>query len=266
MHTSYANNKFYIDLELQYTWFESLAACLKMNMTLVDIDTNAKIREVSLTINDIQKNNNNNNIGDDYYVWIGAVRKQLPKNHFVWLPNGEKYVFNNKFNNKPDFQDSSDYCVELRVSPNWKWRDNSCSLKNGFVCEYSTGSKHQEQLQLLEGPKLKTRKELEELLQKELEQNQQLQQDLKNQQEEYRLQLQKLVVQNFETQGKLIQALQDKLDLKDELKLQHDLQHQLQQQTQQLKEQKLKLETDLQAEIIKQENRKQQETKEREKS
>ncbi|XP_065361726.1 lectin subunit alpha-like [Calliphora vicina] len=252
MHTSYANNKFYIDLELQYTWFESLAACLKMNMTLVDIDTNAKIREVSLTINDIQKNN-------DFYVWIGAVRKQLPKNHFVWLPNGEKYVFNNKFNNKPDFQDSSDYCVELRMSPNWKWRDNSCALMNGFVCEYSTGSKHQEQLQLLEGPKLKTRKELEELLQKELEQNQQLQQKLKNQQEEYRLQLQKLVVQNFETQGKLIQALQDKLDLKDELKLQHDLQHQLQQQTQQLEEQKIKFQTDLQAEIIKQ-----QETKERE--
>ncbi|KAI8119627.1 Lectin subunit alpha [Lucilia cuprina] len=143
IYTSDANKTYFIDFESKYSWFEGQIYCTQMNMTLVEIKTEAKSLELYSLIKKAQEQKS---IKGDY-IWIGGILNRFPTHQFVWLSTGEYFTYTNWYDNNPDFQDDNEFCVELVMDPfleNWKWNDDSCITTGGFICECKEGTKKEE--------------------------------------------------------------------------------------------------------------------------
>ncbi|KNC22268.1 hypothetical protein FF38_10421 [Lucilia cuprina] len=124
----------------KYSWFEGQIYCTQMNMTLVEIKTEAKSLELYSLIKKAQEQKS---IKGDY-IWIGGILNRFPTHQFVWLSTGEYFTYTNWYDNNPDFQDDNEFCVELVMDENWKWNDDSCITTGGFICECKEGTKKEE--------------------------------------------------------------------------------------------------------------------------
>ncbi|XP_065357542.1 uncharacterized protein LOC135951763 [Calliphora vicina] len=187
-------------------------------MNMTLVEINSNTKFLEL-ITLIHKAEKQNNINGTY-LWTGGIRNELPVDNFVWYSTGEQFNYTNWYNSYPNSRDDPKACLEIVAVFDWQWRNYECSSRSGFGCEEKTTR------QILQNLKQK--------LQTEIEKNLNLQKELQQQQDEHQEQLRKLNEQNLEAQ------------------------HQFQLQSHVIKQQKLKLEEDLQAEIIKQNNLKQQ--------
>ncbi|KAM7360700.1 C-type lectin 1-like [Cochliomyia hominivorax] len=137
MYTSAALNKYFINFDETFTWFESQIACAEMNMTLLEVDTSAKSLEVNTLIQDVRQKNN---VGERY-IWSGGILNRFPKHHFVWLSSGEKASFTNWKSGEPNFLKDNEFCLSLYTSVELLWNDDPCSRPRGYICEYSEKQK-----------------------------------------------------------------------------------------------------------------------------
>ncbi|XP_046806543.1 lectin subunit alpha-like, partial [Lucilia cuprina] len=102
------------------------------------------------------------------------------------LSTGEYFTYTNWYDNYPDFYNDNEFCVELVMDENWRWNDDSCITRSGFICEYKEDTKKedhethkyqqvQKKLQEVDMQKLAIEKELQQqkdLQQKQLQQSQ----------------------------------------------------------------------------------------------
>ncbi|XP_065361954.1 lectin subunit alpha-like [Calliphora vicina] len=283
LYTSDANNTYYIDFERKFSWFDGQIACLRMNMTLVEIKTSTKSLELNTMIKNLQQQNN---IKGDY-LWIGGILSRFPNKKFVWLSTGEELTYTNWYDNNPDFYNDNEFCIEMVMAENWKWNDDSCITRGGFVCEYKKEieiqqeiynhlqeqnnlqqevvkqkeqienelqkqndlqHKHLEKLQQFEEQKLEMEKEIAKYLRKmnqSLETQEKLKENLQTE-----VKNNEALNTDLRKQKQLQQQLQEKLALREEeLGKQQALQQQLKLQLQDLKEEKLQLKNQLETEL-----------------
>ncbi|KAM7361029.1 lectin subunit alpha-like [Cochliomyia hominivorax] len=120
---------FYIESGQKFTWFDALTKCAKMNMSLITIDTKSKSEDVT----DLLKNV----FGKRTPLWIGGVINGDNPRQFVWSATGRKFTYTNWSNGQPDFAGNNEYCAQTGWTDNMEWNDHVCTLKFGFMCEYS---------------------------------------------------------------------------------------------------------------------------------
>ncbi|XP_046806192.1 lectin subunit alpha-like [Lucilia cuprina] len=175
--TSDQNNVYYIDSEQKYSWFEALIACIEMDMTLATIDSSTKSYEINTLVR--------NNFGN-VRLWIGGIMSRYPNRHFIWLATGKPFTYTNWQGNNPDFYGNNEYCAHIGWINDLQWNDIVCTNKQGFICEYS--QKDQQSKQMQQELQIATAKQQE--LQQQLEKNkQELQTHMhKKQQQEEKLQ------------------------------------------------------------------------------
>ncbi|XP_023308708.2 lectin subunit alpha-like [Lucilia cuprina] len=250
MYTSDANNKYYIEFEEKFNWMESQGVCLKMNMTLVEIDSSGKSLELNTLIQHIRKENNFKNAT----LWIGGIMSRFPEKHFVWLTTGKKFSYSNWFGGNPNFFGKNEFCAQIVMKENMKWNDNRCLNKFGFVCE-------QNKIQQLEEKQKQWQQEIQiikESLQQETQNHDQMQQNLEQEVETKEKQLQKEIEKREKLEEKLQTETAKSADLQKVLQKKLDLQQELQDKLQQLREDKLKklekYEQNIQKELQAQEN------------
>ncbi|XP_037822318.1 lectin subunit alpha-like [Lucilia sericata] len=127
LFTSDRNKIFYIDHEHKYDWFESLAKCARMDMSLTAFDSKVKWDDV-LTM--IQKQ-----FEKKLILWTSGYAVG-DKRQFMWMTTGEEFTFTNWTTGNPDFSEQKEYCVQIGNGPHYEWNDNSCTKKFGFICEF----------------------------------------------------------------------------------------------------------------------------------
>ncbi|XP_065363442.1 lectin subunit alpha-like [Calliphora vicina] len=122
-------NVYFIESEQKFTWYDGLAKCASMNMSLVTIDSKLKSEEITALLNDI--------FGKKTNLWMGgAVNEDNPR-QFVWISTGRKFTYTNWANAQPDFASNNEYCAQTGWTNAMEWNDYKCFNKLGFMCEYS---------------------------------------------------------------------------------------------------------------------------------
>lgn len=127
--------------KFQFTWFEGLARCASMNMSLVTIDTKTKSDDIAALL----KNNFNKHI----FLWIGGCVNGTDPRQFVWIATGKEFTFSNWGTNQPDFSHHNEYCAHLDYSTTVTWNDNICQSTLGFMCENKHVQKCEEETKIL---------------------------------------------------------------------------------------------------------------------
>ncbi|XP_065368433.1 lectin subunit alpha-like [Calliphora vicina] len=131
------NNVYYIESEQKFTWYDGLAKCANMNMSLVTIDTKLKSQEITSLLNDI--------FGKRIPLWIGGTINGVNPRQFVWISTGKKFTYTNWANGQPDFAGNNEYCAQTGWTNAMEWNDHVCSNQYGFMCEYSRYHQCQEE-------------------------------------------------------------------------------------------------------------------------
>ncbi|XP_065368984.1 ladderlectin-like [Calliphora vicina] len=127
LYTSNRNNIYYMDNELKYTWFNALAKCNSMNMSLVTIDTKEKSDEIT----DLMKNT----FAKVNPLWIGGVAIGSD-HHYVWISTGRKFTFTNWAAGEPSYSSETELCLLNGWSDKMLWNDHQCHKNYGVMCEY----------------------------------------------------------------------------------------------------------------------------------
>ncbi|XP_065357580.1 lectin subunit alpha-like [Calliphora vicina] len=128
LYTTARNKTYYIEHEHRYDWYESLAKCARLNMSLMAVDAQVKWNDV---VSMIKKQ-----FGENLLLWISGYA--VGDNRlFMWMTMGEEFTFNNWSPGNPDFVEQNEYCVQIAGGPNMQWNDNTCTKKFGFICEYN---------------------------------------------------------------------------------------------------------------------------------
>ncbi|XP_037814973.1 lectin subunit alpha-like [Lucilia sericata] len=212
LYTSDANKTYYIDFERKYSWFEGQIYCTQMGMTLVELNTQTKNLEVYRLIKHVQ---NRYNI-EGSFLWIGGILDRFPNRRFAWLSTGEYFTYTDWYGDNPDYYYNNEFCVELEMKENWRWSDDSCITRGGFICEHK---KETEIRQKLEENLQEVNKQKVEI-QKELQKQKDLQQRYQQQLQQSREEINNLIKQNDNLQ-KNLKKLEDNLQI--EIKKQQNL-------------------------------------------
>lgn len=104
---------------------------MKLNMTLVEMETEVKFLEVKTLIKKIHNQNSK------IYFWLGGVMSQQPKHHFLWFSSGNEFTYSNWFDDNPNFYLNYEFCAEMHMHHNFEWNDVKCWDKQSYICEYS---------------------------------------------------------------------------------------------------------------------------------
>ncbi|XP_065357569.1 lectin subunit alpha-like [Calliphora vicina] len=116
-------------ITLKFTWYDGLAKCASMNMSLVTIDSKLKSEEITALLNEI--------FGKKTHLWMGGTVNGDNPRQFVWISTGRKFTYTNWGNAQPDFAGNNEYCAQTGWTNAMEWNDNKCFNKLGFMCEYS---------------------------------------------------------------------------------------------------------------------------------
>ncbi|KAM7351014.1 uncharacterized protein ACRADG_003988 isoform 1-T1 [Cochliomyia hominivorax] len=128
------NTTYYIDADQTHTWYDGLSKCLKNNMTLVSIETQAKSDEINTLVNKVY--------GKNVILWVGGLL--IPSGssrNYIWIATGQIFSYTKWKLNNPDFSLNNEYCIQIGVNANMEWNDNVCDNKYGFICEESQSHK-----------------------------------------------------------------------------------------------------------------------------
>ncbi|XP_023305753.2 lectin subunit alpha-like [Lucilia cuprina] len=141
MYTTATNKQYFINPDQKYTWFDGLSECLKMNMTLVSIETQPKSEEINTLVKSIFKKN--------IILWVGGILTHYPDSrNYIWINTGEKFTYTFWKYLNPDFSLNNEYCIQIGSASDMEWNDNVCAVKYGFICEYDEKSLRAEQYKL----------------------------------------------------------------------------------------------------------------------
>ncbi|XP_037821217.1 lectin subunit alpha-like [Lucilia sericata] len=167
-YTTIENKQYYVDKNNKYTFDNSILECLKLNMTLIAIDSMKEEEAITQLLL------NKNNFSSLPKLWIGGVI--IPGTRTaVWISTGK--LFDNWYRGNPDY----DYpCILVGWDSKTQWTDYICTKKYGFICEYPSERKLQEEHEKLKD-ELKTENEKNDYLQKELNKEKELSENLKQQ-------------------------------------------------------------------------------------
>lgn len=154
----------------QYSWYDSLIECMKLNMTMATIEADTE----QLALETLLKDSNAFQALPE--LWLGGL--MIPNTrHFVWITTGKPFKYTNWFQRNPDFKY---HCVLLGWGTDNEWTDINCTRTFGYICEYPR------QQIVTEMVKLKLQEDIENLnenLQIEIQERDNLQQELKKQKE-----------------------------------------------------------------------------------
>ncbi|XP_065356067.1 lectin subunit alpha-like [Calliphora vicina] len=218
IYTTDENQQYYINEDQQYTWFDALGECLKLNMTLVAIETSTKSQEINTLVTET--------FGKTVVLWVGGIMtRNEHKRNYNWITTGQ--LFNYTFwkgTNNPDFTNDNEYCIEIGWGVNMEWNDDYCGRKYGFICEHNDQldlkqNNPQQKLNLQEMQKsllalqqdLEKHEQLKEKLQMKIIKREKLQQELTMQKQERMQQLQQIVENGTMKQKQLIGNLQTEI-------------------------------------------------------
>ncbi|XP_065357061.1 lectin subunit alpha-like [Calliphora vicina] len=127
-YTTDENKKYYINDEQKYTWFDGLSECLKLNMTLVSVETSLKSQEVNTLVK--------NTFDRIVILWVGGIMTRYPDSrHYIWIATGQPFNYTYWHGKNPDFKGNNEYCIQIGWGPNMEWNDNRCTSNYGFMCE-----------------------------------------------------------------------------------------------------------------------------------
>lgn len=121
------------------TWYGALQICLRLNMTLLAIDS----ADEQLVILDILNENSNFNSTKKYFV--GATDEGGMDNEYFWISNGKTVDFELNFQaGEPNNQFSStsvtnkEDCLVLMsnvITMKYEFSDTSCNEPRNFICQ-----------------------------------------------------------------------------------------------------------------------------------
>ncbi|XP_037807825.1 lectin subunit alpha-like [Lucilia sericata] len=137
MYTSSNNNKYYIDGEQKYNWFEAVGICSSMNMKLVTIETKTKSDDINaLVLKSFDKR---------ISLWVGgiATRDNTNKLKYIWIYTGQPFSYVYWSPNNPDFKNNNEYCINIGSTDDMKWNDYPCTRTLGVICELQENNKIQ---------------------------------------------------------------------------------------------------------------------------
>lgn len=117
----------YFLYKFQFSWYDGLARCASMNMSLVSIDSKRKSDDITALLK--------KTFGRKMRLWIGGAVNGVNPRQFVWIETGKKFVFTNWAPGQPDFAGSNEYCAQTGWTDNMEWNDHVCGLPFGFMCE-----------------------------------------------------------------------------------------------------------------------------------
>ncbi|KAI8129166.1 hypothetical protein FF38_02266 [Lucilia cuprina] len=128
IYTTSDNKQYYIEADQEYTWFDGLSRCLKMNMNLVSIETEEKSREINQLVLDTFDRN--------VKLWVGGVMSHYHDGRqYIWTRTGQPFTYSYWSGANPDFETNSEYCVQIGWGYNMEWNDKSCDSRLGYICE-----------------------------------------------------------------------------------------------------------------------------------
>ncbi|XP_065355053.1 lectin subunit alpha-like [Calliphora vicina] len=140
IYTTANNKQYFIEAGQEYTWFDGLSRCLKMNMNLVTIETEAKSQEINSLVE--------NTFGKPVKLWVGGVMTHFQDaRQYIWIHTGLPFSYTYWNGENPDFYNNAEYCVQIGWGPNMEWNDKYCNSRLGFICEYAQNTAiHNQQL------------------------------------------------------------------------------------------------------------------------
>ncbi|XP_037807838.1 lectin subunit alpha-like [Lucilia sericata] len=128
IYTTSDNKQYYIDAEQEYTWFDGLSRCLKMNMNLVSIETEQKSEKINQLVMET--------FGRNIKLWVGGVMTHYHDGRqYIWTHTGQPFTYSFWSGANPDFETNSEYCVQIGWGYNMEWNDKSCDSRLGYICE-----------------------------------------------------------------------------------------------------------------------------------
>ncbi|XP_023303876.2 lectin subunit alpha-like isoform X1 [Lucilia cuprina] len=131
-YTTVENKQYYVDQEKEYTLDNSIIECFKLNMSLITIGT---IKEEE-AINKLLLNKTN--FPDVPQLWIGGLI--IPGTRTaIWIHTGR--LFESWYRGNPDYTFN---CIFIGYKSKTQWTDGTCTNKRGFICEYPSELKLQE--------------------------------------------------------------------------------------------------------------------------
>ncbi|XP_037821218.1 lectin subunit alpha-like [Lucilia sericata] len=165
-YTTIENKQYYVDKDKYYTLDNSIVECLKLNMSLLTIDT---IKEEE-AINKLLENKNN--FPDVPQLWIGGFI--IPGTRTaVWIHTGR--IFDSWYRGNPDYTFN---CIFIGYKSKTQWTDGTCTNKRGFICKHPSERKLQEEHEKLK-EKFQIETEKIQHLQDELNKEKELSENLK---------------------------------------------------------------------------------------
>ncbi|XP_072392017.1 macrophage mannose receptor 1-like [Diabrotica undecimpunctata] len=116
---------YFVGTTFKATQLQALRFCRNINMTLLDIESEAENEAVYKFIKD-------KNEGDNY--WSSGSRI-IDGKSWLWLSTGKEIEYTNWDNGEPNTND--DYCLSLRIDNRNKvfWRDDGCGAEKPFICK-----------------------------------------------------------------------------------------------------------------------------------
>lgn len=81
-----------------------------------------------------------NVIGKPHNLWLGGNddfnTSRDKTRSFYWMGTGKKFNFTYWSQENPDNLHNREHCVQIwSAKPNYKWNDEDCTKKMGFICE-----------------------------------------------------------------------------------------------------------------------------------
>uniref|UniRef100_A0A1I8NG61 C-type lectin domain-containing protein n=1 Tax=Musca domestica TaxID=7370 RepID=A0A1I8NG61_MUSDO len=125
-YTAPDGNRYMVDDENTYNWYESLAECAKRGLTLVSINSDQKNDALLTGLRQLNK----------YEFWLGGVATNYRNRGVVfrWISSGEDFDYTNWANNEPN-GNGVEVCVHTSNS-NYRWNDRDClNSKFNLLCE-----------------------------------------------------------------------------------------------------------------------------------
>ncbi|XP_037815056.1 lectin subunit alpha-like [Lucilia sericata] len=168
MYNTVENKQYYVNQDKEYTFDNSIIECLKLNMTLVTIETIAEEKALGEMLL------NKTIFPHMPRLWIGGLR--IPETRtYIWISIGKP--FGNWYRGIPDYDKD---CVFIGWSDQYQWTDGTCSNKRGYICEHQSERKLQEDHEKLK-ENLKMEIQKRENLQLQLNNEKELSTNLKEQ-------------------------------------------------------------------------------------
>ncbi|XP_046558299.1 echinoidin-like [Haliotis rubra] len=116
----------YVLIKNPSTWAGADDICKDFDAFLVEVDTKDEneflksfLKNKSLTVK---------------AVWLGG-NDLLSEDHWMWVHSKEPVTFTAWGPSQPDNAANEENCLELYIENSYKWNDNSCSVRQYFICE-----------------------------------------------------------------------------------------------------------------------------------